>query len=66
MELLTTSKAAERLGVSAAFLERDRCSRRLIPYVVIGTRTVRYSPNALDEYIDQQTRRAEYVDGTGL
>lgn len=56
MNLLTTEQAADRLGISRAFLERDRCSRKLVPYVIVGTRTVRYAQSALDAYIAQQTR----------
>ncbi len=55
--LLTTKEAAEYLGVSEAFLERDRWAGAKIPYVRIGTRTVRYDPSALDAYISSCTRK---------
>ena len=40
--LLTTKEAARFLGVSAAFLERDRWAGAEIPFVRIGSRAVRY------------------------
>lgn len=51
MELLTTTQAAELLGVSKAFLERDRWAGAKVPFVRIGSRTVRYLKSDLEEYI---------------
>ena len=45
MQLVTTSQQAQMLGVSKAFLERDRldpCPR--IPFVRVGKRAIRYDP----------------------
>lgn len=56
--LLTTKEAAHRLGVSAAFLERDRWAGARIPFIRVGTRTVRYRQSDLDTYIDGQARRS--------
>ena len=56
--LLTTKEAALLLGVSTAFLERDRWAGARIPFVKIGTRTVRYKPSELEDYIAGQTRRS--------
>lgn len=53
-QLLTTREAAKRLGLSAAFLERDRWQGPSIPYVRIGARTVRYSIAALEAYLAAQ------------
>ena len=55
-KLLTTQEAAESLGVSRAFLERDRWAGAKIPFIRIGTRTVRYRYKDLFNYIDQQIR----------
>jgi excisionase family DNA binding protein len=49
--LLTTKEAARYLGVSEAFLERDRWAGARIPFVRVGTRAVRYEQSALDTYI---------------
>ncbi len=54
--LLTTKDAAAYLGVSAAFLERDRWAGARIPFVRIGSRAVRYQLSELDNYIAGQTR----------
>lgn len=40
--LLTTGEAARYLGVSKAFLERDRWAGARILFVRIGARAVRY------------------------
>lgn len=55
-KLLSTSQAAEYLGVSKAFLERDRWAGARIPFIKIGSRAVRYRQTDLDEYIEQQVR----------
>lgn len=49
--LLTTAQAAAYLGVSKAFLERDRWAGARIPFVRIG-RTIRYDLGDLENYID--------------
>lgn len=56
--LLNTKQAAIYLGVSAAFLERDRWAGARIPYVLLGTRSVRYRLEDLDDFIASQTRRS--------
>lgn len=50
--LLTTKEAATILGVSVAFLERDRWAGARIPFVKVGSRAVRYRPSVLSAYID--------------
>jgi len=55
-QLLTTKEAARILGVSAAFLERDRWAGAKIPFIRIGSRAVRYEHSALNAYIEQQRR----------
>ena len=55
MTLLTTKEAAEYLGLSMAFLERDRWQGAKVPFVRIGSRTVRYLKEDLEEYV--KTRR---------
>lgn len=54
--LLTTEEAAGFLGVSKAFLERDRWAGARIPFVRVGSRAVRYRLSALHEYVEKQER----------
>lgn len=57
-KLLTTKEAAKLLGVSKAFLERDRWAGARIPYVQVGTRAVRYELSTLQSYIQSKIRRS--------
>lgn len=57
-QLLTTEQAAELLGVSAAFLERDRCAGARIPFIKVGARAVRYDADVIREYLRKQTRQS--------
>ena len=50
--LLTTKQAAQILGVSIAFLERDRWAGARVPFVKIGSRAVRYRHSDLLAYIE--------------
>lgn len=54
--LLDTKKAANYLSVSPAFLERDRWAGARIPFIKLGTRSIRYRQSDLDDYIDRQVR----------
>ncbi|WP_081659415.1 AlpA family transcriptional regulator [Thioalkalivibrio sp. ALE17] len=56
--LLNTSQAAQFLGVSKAFLERDRWAGARIPFIRVGSRTVRYRLNDLNDYLERQVRRS--------
>ncbi|MCU7932064.1 MAG: helix-turn-helix domain-containing protein [Candidatus Thiodiazotropha sp. (ex Codakia rugifera)] len=56
--LLTTHEAAAVLGVSKAFLERDRWAGARIPFVKIGARAVRYRADDLNTYINSQVRQS--------
>lgn len=56
--LLSTKEAARYLGVSPAFLERDRWAGARIPYVKIGTRTIRYDIAELDRYLQARRQRS--------
>lgn len=51
--LLNTQQAAEELGVSKAFLERDRWAGARIPFVKIG-RLVRYRQADIDDYVESR------------
>lgn len=62
--LLTTKEAARYLGVSEAFLERDRWAGARIPFVKIGARAVRYEQKTLDAYISAQVRHSTSQDYT--
>ncbi len=48
--LLTTKEAALCLGVSEAFLERDRWAGARVPFIKIGSRAVRYRLQDLEHY----------------
>lgn len=54
--LFTTEAAAHYLGVSKAFLERDRWAGARIPFIKLGTRSIRYRLEDLDRFIESQTR----------
>ena len=56
--LLTTQEAATFLGVSKAFLVRDRWAGAKIPFVRVGSRTVRYQLSELEAYIYGQVRHS--------
>lgn len=56
VKLLTTKQAAEYLGVSAAFLERDRWAGDSIPFIKLGSRAVRYRMEDLESYIEEKIR----------
>lgn len=62
-QILTTQEAADYLGVSKAFLERDRWAGARISFIKIGSRTVRYLQTDLDEYIASRTRRSTSDQG---
>jgi len=51
-QLLNTHQAAEFLGVSVAFLERDRWAGARVPYIKVGSRAVRYRKVDLEQYIE--------------
>ena len=56
MQLLTTKEAAQFLGVSKAFLERDRWAGARIPFIRVGDRAVRYRVADLEAYIASRQR----------
>ncbi len=60
--LYNTKQAANYLGVSAAFLERDRWAGARIPFIKLGTRSVRYRLADLEAFIAGQVRIST-VDG---
>ena len=57
-QLLTTKKAAQYLGVSAAFLERDRWAGATVPFIKIGSRSIRYRIEDLDRFIVSRIHRS--------
>jgi len=61
-QLLTTKQAAALLGMSTAFLERDRWAGARIPFIKIGSRAVRYRPEDLRQYVE--SRRAHSTSKT--
>lgn len=52
--LLTTKQAADILGVSQSFLERDRWAGAQIPFIRVGKRCVRYRNKDLDAFIESR------------
>lgn len=56
--LLTTREAAKFLRVSAAFLERDRVESGRVPFIKLGSRSVRYRQEDLNEYVEGLLRRS--------
>jgi excisionase family DNA binding protein len=48
--LLTPEQAAELLGLSKATLATWRASRKVLPFVRVGSKAVRYSEEAIREY----------------
>lgn len=57
-KLLNTHQAAEYLGLSKAFLERDRWAGARIPFIRVGSRAVRYRLDDLDRYLDSRVRHS--------
>ncbi len=63
--LLTTKEAAQYLGMSKAFLERDRWAGARIPFVKLGARAVRYRQADLESYIESKVRLSTSDPGAG-
>lgn len=57
-QLLTTQQAARHLNVSSAFLERDRWAGARIPFVKIGSRSIRYRVSDLERYLESRVRHS--------
>ena len=57
-KLLTTKEAARFLGMSEAFLERDRWAGAEVPFVRIGSRAVRYKLSDLELFINSRVRKS--------
>jgi len=55
-KLLNTKQAAEHLGVSAAFLERDRWAGAKVPFVRLGSRSIRYRIEDLEAFIASRVK----------
>lgn len=56
--LLNTTQAARYLGLSKAFLERDRWAGAKVQFIKISTRAVRYRQQDLDDYIQSRVRKS--------
>lgn len=57
-QLLNTQQAAAVLGVSKAFLERDRWAGARIPFIRVGSRAVRYRMSDINAYIESNQRHS--------
>lgn len=55
-KLLNTKQASEILGVSMAFLERDRWAGARIPFIKLGSRAVRYRIEDIENYLESMVR----------
>lgn len=62
--LMTTKQAATFLGVSASFLEKDRWAGSRIPFIRIGSRSIRYRMEDLASFIQARSMRStsEYAN----
>lgn len=56
IQLLNTTQAAAFLGLSKAFLERDRWAGAKVPFIKIGDRAVRYRLKDLETYVQSRVR----------
>jgi len=56
--ILNTTQAANYIGMSKAFLERDRWAGARIPFIKVGSRAVRYRLSDLDTFLDSQVRQS--------
>ncbi|MEW8684773.1 MAG: helix-turn-helix domain-containing protein [Candidatus Thiodiazotropha sp.] len=63
--ILNTKEAAAYLGVSMAFLERDRWAGARIPFIKVGARAVRYRMSDLEAYLERQVRQSTSDAGEG-
>ena len=55
-QLVNTKQAANYLGVSASFLEKDRWRGARIPFVRISARSIKYRIEDLNNYIESQIK----------
>lgn len=62
--ILNTAQAATYIGMSKAFLERDRWAGARIPFIKVGSRAVRYRKSDLDSFLDLQVRHSTCDQGT--
>lgn len=63
-QLLNTTQAAQFLGLSKAFLERDRWAGAKVPFIKISDRAVRYRLQDLENYIQSRVRMSTSDTGT--
>lgn len=56
--LLTTKEAAKYLGLSKAFLERDRWAGASIPFLRVGARAVRYRVSDLERFLNSRIKHS--------
>ena len=57
-QLFTTQEAAHYLSLSKSYLDNDRGKNALIPFIRIGSRTVRYRREDLDKFISRGLRKS--------
>ena len=62
-KLLKTLEAASYLGLSKAFLERDRWAGAKVPFIKISERAVRYRLQDLEKYIESRMRKSTSDSG---
>lgn len=64
--LLTTKEAAKYLGLSKAFLERDRWAGAKIPFLKVGSRAVRYRLTDLEAFLASRVRYSTSDPGVNV
>jgi len=65
-QLMNTIEAAAYLGVERTFLERDRWAGAKVPFVRLGTRTIRYRQSDLEAFVASRvcSSTSSYLDSS--
>jgi predicted DNA-binding transcriptional regulator AlpA len=68
INLLKTKQAAHFLGVSCSFLERDRWAGAKVPFVRLGSRSIRYRQEDLNNFVASRMKMStsEYSHTTNI
>lgn len=56
--LLNTKQAADYLGVSASFLEKDRWAGSRVPFIRVGSRSIRYRFEDLQKFVESRLKHS--------
>jgi predicted DNA-binding transcriptional regulator AlpA len=68
INLLNTEQAARFLGVSCSFLERDRWAGAKVPFVRLGSRSIRYRQEDLNIFVASRMKMStsEYSNTSNI